>query len=160
MRNDVIFDLLAIDAAAEQTLERRDAAVRDPAWNDEAEVIEIGRGVECEAVAGDPPRDPDADRREFLVSDPDAGQSVDARRLDAVVCRGSNQDFLEIANVAVHVLPVWLQIEDGIADDLSGTVIRDVAAAARLVNLDAACRQQVRRGEDVRAAAVAADAER
>ena len=48
----------------------------------------------------------------------------------------------------------------GIADDLAGAVIGDVAAAAGFVHLDAARRERLRRRQDVRAAAVAADAER
>ncbi len=36
----------------------------------------------------------------------------------------------------MHVLPVWPQIEDRVPDELSGSVIGDVAAATRLLELD------------------------
>src|SRR5205823_956952 len=63
-------------------------------------------------------------------------------------------------NVLVHVAAIRLQVDDRVADDLPRTVIRDIAAASGLVDLDAAGRQRVGRGEDVRSAAVAAHAER
>src|SRR5262249_48291177 len=47
-----------------------------------------------------------------------------------------------------------------IADELTRTVIGDVAAASRLDDLDAARGQRVSRREHVRAAAIAAHAER
>ena len=59
---------------AEQPLQRRHALVGDAARHDQVEIVEIGGHVEREAVARDPARDADADRRELLVADPDAGQ--------------------------------------------------------------------------------------
>ena len=60
----------------------------------------------------------------------------------------------------MHVAAIRLEVHDGIADDLAGAVIGDVAAAAGLVDLDAARVQHLGRREDVRASAVAADTER
>ena len=60
----------------------------------------------------------------------------------------------------MHVAAIRLQVENRIADDLSGTVIRDVSSASGLVDVDAASRQRIGRGQDVRAAAVTANAER
>ena len=60
----------------------------------------------------------------------------------------------------MHVAAIGLQVEDRIADDLAGTVIGDVAAAAGLVHLDAQLGEPLVGGDDVRAAAVALDAER
>src|SRR5262249_42590913 len=40
-------------------------------------------------------------------------------------------------HVLVHVLAIGFQIDDGITDDLSGTVVRDVAAAAGFEDVDA-----------------------
>ena len=37
----------------------------------------------------------------------------------------------------MHVAAIGIEVDDGIADQLSGTVIRDVAAAAGLEHLDA-----------------------
>ncbi len=60
----------------------------------------------------------------------------------------------------MHVHAVGLQVDDGIADDLSWTMVRDVAAATRLVDLDAACGQNVGKGKDMAPSAIAANAER
>ena len=51
------------------------------------------------------------------------------------------------------------QIEDGVADELAGAVIGDVAAAIDLVQGDAAAGQQLVGGENVGAAGVAAQRE-
>ena len=51
------------------------------------------------------------------------------------------------------------QIEDGIADELSGAVVGDVAAAVDLVKGDTAAGKQFIGGEDVGAAGVAAKGE-
>src|SRR4051794_7537373 len=60
----------------------------------------------------------------------------------------------------MDIAPVGPQIEDWIADELTGAVIGDIAAAARLEHVDAAGGQNISRGENVRAAAIAAYAER
>ena len=60
----------------------------------------------------------------------------------------------------MHVAAVGPQIEDRIADDLAGPVIRHVAAAAGLEHFDAARRQLIWRREDVRARRRRFDAER
>src|SRR5262245_23393542 len=53
-----------------ELVERRHSPVRDAARHDELELIEIGRDVEGESVARDPPGDADADRRELAIADP------------------------------------------------------------------------------------------
>jgi hypothetical protein len=60
----------------------------------------------------------------------------------------------------MHIASIGLEIDDRISDQLAGTMVRDVAAAAGLVNLDAARGKEIGRRQDVRPAAVAADAER
>ena len=54
---------------------------------------------------------------------------------------------------------VRLQVDDRIADDLPGTVIRDVAAASRLVDFDTSTREHLVRRENVRASTVSPNAE-
>jgi hypothetical protein len=49
------------------------------------------------------------------------------------------------------------QVEDGIADKLSGAVVRHIAAAIHLVQLDALARQQCIACQDVLAPRVAAE---
>ncbi len=60
----------------------------------------------------------------------------------------------------MDVLSIGLEIDDRVADDLPGTVVGDIAAAAGFVDGDASRLEQRGRGEDVRAASVASDAER
>src|SRR5438128_1398857 len=88
------FDVLGLDRTAEQTLERRDPAVRDAARNDQIEIVEIGRDVEREPVAGDPARDADPNGRELFAPDPHTGQAVHASRIDAVVGGRANEHLL------------------------------------------------------------------
>ena len=77
-----------------------------------------------------------------------------------VVCAHADHHVLEIADIAVHVAAIGLQVDDRIADDLAGAVIRDVAAAAGLGDLDAEFSKPFVRDQHVRAAAVALHAKR
>ena len=79
---------------------------------------------------------------------PDAGAARDALGQHAEVGAGADEGFFHHADevdraqesVARAALagPFAAQVEDGIADELAGTVIGDVAAAVDLVELDAA----------------------
>ena len=89
--------------------------------------------VEREAVARDPARNPNPNRRHLLVSNPDAGQARDARSRNAEIRRGTNQHLFEIAHVAMHIAPIGLQVDDRIADDLPGAVIGDIAPSASML---------------------------
>ena len=59
----------------------------------------------------------------------------------------------------MNVTPIRVEIEDGIADELTGTVIGDVAPAAGLVYDDVFGSQLGVGGDDVRALAACFDAE-
>ena len=111
-------------------------------------------------MAGHPARDPDTDRGQLLTAYPDTGEAVYTTRLDSVVAGRANQHFFEITDVSMDVLPIGSQTDDRIANDLSGSVIRDIAAAASLVHLDAARAQQIGRRQNVRTAAITPHAER
>src|SRR5262249_50616058 len=105
-----------------------------------------------------PPRYPDADGRQLLASDPDAGQPPDPAGPDAKIRGRADEHLLEIANVTVDVAAVGLQIDDRIAEDLAGTVVRDVAAPNGFVTMDTAGCEQAGRSQDMRPPPVAADA--
>ena len=81
-------------------------------------------------MAGHPARYPDADCSQFVRSDPGAGQAGNPHRLDAEHRRGRDHHGFEIAHVPVDIAAVRTQIEDGITNQLTGTVVGDVAAAA------------------------------
>src|SRR3982751_1447311 len=150
---DPLFDLVASHRLVEEDGEGGHSTVGDAAGDDQVETGEIGRDVEGEAVAGHPAGDADANRGQLVVSTgagPHAGQSFDAAGVDAVARGGPNQHFLEVAYVAMHVAAVRLEVEDGIPDDLAGPMVGDVAAAAGLVDFDAAPSQRLVGGETVR----------
>src|SRR5688572_26856213 len=127
-------------------------------------MIEVGADIEREAVRRNPAADADANRGKFLLAarlaGPHARQSRHPACLDAEECRGTNQHRLEIANVVMHIAPIRIQVEDRIADELAGAVVRDVAAAARLEYRNAGGRERSFTGDDVRALAAGLDAER
>ena len=68
--------------------------------------------------------------------DPDPGQAVDARRLDADGAECADQRLLEVAAVALHVLAVAGEVEDRVADELARPVVGRLAAAVGLDDLD------------------------
>ena len=131
-----------VDVVSEQGGERRHTPVRHAARHDQVEIVEVGRHVEREPVARHPPGDSDADRGQLAVAHPDTRQPRHAPGFDAVVGRHPDQHFLEIAHVAVDVAAVGLQIDDGIADELAGAVVGDVAAAPGLEHFDRAGRKR------------------
>ena len=77
-----------------------------------------------------------------------------------MVHRDANEHFLEIPHVSVNVTSVRLQIDDGVADDLTWTVVGNVAPASGFVHGDVERRQRFGRRQDMRPAAVTANAER
>lgn len=157
--DDPLFDFCAIHAATEQALHRCGAAIGDATRDDQIEATEIRCDVQCEPVAGDPPRNADADGRQLFAPDPHAGQSFDATGLDTVVGRDADQDFFEIANVPVNIATVRIQVEDRVANDLAGTVICNIATSTRLEDLDVPRGERGGRREDVGAPPITANAQ-
>ena len=60
----------------------------------------------------------------------------------------------------MDVAAIGLEVDNGIADELTGAVIGDVAATSCFVDVDASSRKLIGRGEDVAAPAVPPHAER
>ena len=105
------------------------------------------RGIEVDvervAVRRDPLRDVDADRRDLARRrrQPDAREPLDPRRLEAEGGERLDQRLLEVAAVLLHVLAVARQVEDRVADELARAVIRRLAAAVGLDDLDGGVRR-------------------
>src|SRR5262245_39638159 len=118
MSSDPGLDLGPFDRPAQERRQRRYTPVGDAARNDEAEVIELSCDIERESVAGDPARNPDADRCEFLIPDPDACQPVHALRGQAVVRRSPNEDLFQVPDIAMDIASIRTKVDDRIADDL------------------------------------------
>ena len=89
-----------------------------------------------ETVAGDPARDTHSDRSQLIGAYPCAREPLDAFAPQAEVSRCSDHHLFEIADVPVHVATIGAEVHDRVSDDLPWPVIRDVAAAARLVHGD------------------------
>ncbi len=73
---------------------------------------------------------------------------------------GPDQHLLEVAHVPMHVAPIRFQVDDGIANELAGAVIRDISATPGLEEPYAGRRERLRCREDVRSIVAGPDAER
>ena len=69
--------------------------------------------------------------------EPDSGQPLDPRRIDAERRQRPDQSLLQVSAVALDVLAVPCQVEDRIADELPRPVVGRLAAAVGLDDLDA-----------------------
>jgi hypothetical protein len=96
-----------------------------------------------------------ADCADFGVAHPDAGAFRNAARLDIEIRKRIDHGLLDRPHVRAHVALPIAQIQDGVADDLSRPVIRDVAAAVGGMKSDAGVAQVFFAGEQVFHVAVA-----
>src|SRR5690242_17613901 len=110
MGRDPIGHFVYLDRPPEEPGYRCDPAIRDAAGDDQREIVEVGIHVEREPVAGYPAGDADADGRQLLATDPDAGQALHALGRNPVVARRANEDLFEIADVAMDVASIGIQI--------------------------------------------------
>jgi hypothetical protein len=123
-------------------------------------------------VGGDGPGDVDADGSDLLFGDgaagvgPDTSEFTDALGGDAKVLAGEDEGFFHEADEvdgaemrAFFAREVAAEVEDGVTDELAGTVVGDVAAAVDLVDVDAFAGEKVVGGEDVGARGVATEGE-
>src|SRR5690606_40811705 len=76
--------------------------------------------------------DAHADRRDLLVPDPHAGQPRLPAGADAVAGEGPNEGLLDVADVAMEVTPVGLEVEDRVSYELTRPVIGHIAPASGL----------------------------
>jgi hypothetical protein len=129
------------------------------AGHDEPEPVEIRRQVEREAVHGHPSRDAHADGADLRrtrraagltgIARPRAGTelvgphadqlrvALEEARVHAVGPANLDHHARQIADVAPHVAPLGAKIEDRVRHELTRTVIGDVAAAPRFLEVDA-----------------------
>ena len=88
-------------------------------------------------MRGDPSRrHPDPYGRDLLAPRPDARRPFVALALDAEGAERADQHRFEAAKVGVKVLAVGFEVQDGIAYELAGAVVGDVASAPCLVDAD------------------------
>ena len=75
--------------------------------------------------------------------------ACDARGCDFEIGCRANHGFFELLHVPADVATVFGEIEDGVADDLSGAVVGDVAAAVGFVEGDVHLGQQAVAGAEM-----------
>ena len=148
-----VLDLRDLHRPPQLALDRGDPGLLDPAGDDQPEVREIGVHVEREAVTRLPTGDVHPDRRDLpgvrrgLLADPHPRPFRNPPRGNAEARHRADHRLFQIPHVLAHVLPIPGELEDGVAHHLPGAVVRDVAAAAGLEDLEAA-RPQLRLGEE------------
>src|SRR5437667_904758 len=105
-------------------------------------------------MPGDPATDRDPDRRDLSPPHPDPGQTANPFPRYPEGREGADHHLLERAQVTMDVTPLRSERHDGVADQLSGAVIRHLAPAC-----DPADRH-VARGGDPKMPGIRAPAER
>jgi len=150
--------------AVQQLCQRADAELADTAGHDQREEPHVRRKVQREAVHGDPAGDAHADRAELDQVVARLGPAVLARRVavrpqpdvlfeatgrHAVQLRHLPHHLGQVFHVAAHVFAIGRKVDDRVADQLPRRVQRDVAAAARLHDVDAQLGQARPRREQV-----------
>ncbi len=128
-----------------------EAARRDPL----RERRRIEADVQRVAVRRHPTGDVHADGGDLLRRrrEPDAGEPVDALAFEPERRQRPDERFLEVPHVLLDVAAVPLQVDDRIADELARPVIRRLAAAVGLDDLDLRALRQVQLRALVRPAA-------
>src|SRR5580698_4402199 len=118
----------------------RNLAVHNAAGNDQIEVAQIGCHVERKAVRGDTARNMHAERGNFLLLNsaacrcPHARSAANSLCADAILPASADQNLFKLANIvdSAEARIKAAQIEDGIADELSGAVIGYIATTIDL----------------------------
>src|SRR5262249_9374483 len=130
--DDAGHDVLHGDWSAQETGDRRDPLVADAAGDDVAEHAEIRIDVEREAVPRTAAGDADADGRHLLLAHPHAGQALAPAGFDAEVGEDVDEHALDLTDIPDDVAQTRAplrQRDDGVADELAGPVVRDIAPA-------------------------------
>src|SRR6516164_611827 len=100
-----------------------------PARHDVLEITQIRIDVQREAVSGHPSADMDSDCGDLALTYPNAGELGSAAGRDAEIGQRIDDDLLDAAHVSAHVAFPLAQINNGIANQLAGSVIVNIAAA-------------------------------
>src|SRR2546423_2664600 len=116
--------------------DRRHYDAIDAARDYEVEEGEIGGDVEREAVPRHPVARMNPNRGDLFPASPDAGIGGVALAGDPEIGQCVDQRLLDLSQIPVQILPVPLEVDDRITDQLSGSVKRHVAAALDLEKLD------------------------
>src|ERR1019366_5099292 len=99
------------------------------AGNDVLKIAQVGGHVEREAVRGDPSAEVHPDGGDLALAHPHAGQFGNPAGGNAVLRQSGDDGLFHRAHIRADIALPIAQIEDGIAHQLSGTVVRHVAPA-------------------------------
>jgi hypothetical protein len=110
---------------------------------DAAKRLQVHRNVEREAMITAAAADPQPDARELAAVDIDTGRVAPAHRGDVPRCEQSDDAVLESHHELPHAERATADVEQRIDDELTGAVIRDLAAAIDLHQRNVAGRQHV-----------------
>src|SRR5205807_6630875 len=94
--------------------------------------------VQRKAMGRYPARDMYSYRSNFSTRRVNARQSRNAKRFNVEVAHRANQNFFQVAHVAMHVFTIGTEIDNRIADDLAQSMISHFAAAIRFEHSHAA----------------------
>ena len=120
-----------------------------PARNDISKIIQIRLHIQRETVRSDPAAHVYADRGDFAPRCPDAGGPGFTAGGNAEPAQSVDQNLLERADVGHDVALPFSQIDNGVTDDLPGTVVRHVASAVGPLKGDARALQHFWRRQQI-----------
>src|SRR5258707_5532540 len=109
--------------------------------DDQVEIAEVRINVESEPMGGNPASNMYAYCRHFAAVRVHASKSFDAKRVDAEIAHRTNQDFFQIADIAMDVFTVRTEVYNRVTDHLTQPMISDLASAIRLKHCNASSTQ-------------------
>ena len=123
---------------AGEAFDRRHLDPRHAAGDDAGEVGEIGGDIESESVGRNPSADVDTQGSDLapFAPDPDLRLLVPGLGSEPEYRQRAHQDLLQIMHVSPDVSPIGIEIDYGIAHQLTGSVVGNLTAAVGLGDRD------------------------
>ena len=135
VRRDPPDDVFDSDSGRPLRLEAGHLNSCDAAWSNMLKRHQaFTRYIQGKPVHADPASDADSDTGDLPVADPDAGEPSAHGRFDSERGARVSDEGFQLPQILVKILPALAQVENGIADQLSGAVIRCLPPAVRDVN--------------------------
>ena len=114
---------------------------------------EVRADVDGKAVEGDAAADLDADGRYFSSGGPNTGEALLGVGGDVEIVQDVYYDLLQDADVLERAAAPLFKVDDGVANELAGSVVCDLTATVRFVHGDADGGQFILRGQEMLVAA-------
>src|SRR3989449_10712218 len=129
-------DVFHVDRVAQHLLHRGHDAAVVSTRADLQKLPQVRAHVVREPMERHAAVDRQADRGDFLAANPNAPLRAFAGRLDPEVGACPEEDLLDVRHESLHIQAVR-ELEDRIADELTGAMVRRLAAPLDLHNLKA-----------------------